>query len=594
MSASPMTRSFYDFTTERRYGLLVVAGLVSLAIHGLLYTRVADMRLDVAADIPEKYRETPARKIATFERLQQDPAEPLVQTETGDPESTPVAGISSEELSEIVSAPLMTFTAPPPSQAVLDAANTKEVSVSEIEPEDSVWQPRQEIIQVVDRLVRDDVALLPRREIFAVERVGMAPDYAPAIELSRDVAIPMARRAPPPIQQKATGAGTIAEAPPNPVEAVAQTITAEALAPETTLTPYGEKPGEISKFQPVDNRLAVRTDVFTPAVPDGRKYFRFEIAPRNVNELPVVPKDIVFVQDASRSLANTRLKFCGEGLVSSLKFVAPDDRFNVVSFRDKTEFCFPGNWARPTPENLEKATTFIRALESQGETDLFTSLKSLMTLPRDRRRPLIVIIVTDGLATAGLTSSTDIIGEFSKLNDNMSVFVVGTRPKANAYLLDMLSFCNRGGNFIVTQERYGIEKAIMQAIESIVASCSYPILGRIGVDANLDSRAEFFPRPSANLYANSPLVYYGSCPQNVNAITMQVRGEGGNAKLDCLFEIDLSQATPGGSDIKDDWARRKMHALIGEFARTRSPSLRNEMKALSRETGVPIPYMGAF
>ncbi len=594
MSEYAKQGSFYEDRVERSYGWVLVAALASIAIHFLLFRRVADMRFDVAADIPEKYRETPARKVANFEHLKQDPIEPLPTLDAGDPESTPGVGVSSEELSEIVSAPVMTFSAPPASQAVLEAATVKELQVSEIAPEDSVWQPRQEIVKVVERIVRDDVALLPRREIFSVERVADAPDYAPAVDLARTVTIPVAARPAPPVKpQEIASAGTVEDAPKKPVESIPETITAEALKPEVSLQKFAEKPGEITKSKPIDTRLRHEVSVFSPPTPDGRKYFKIDVDTSDASVLPVVPKDIVIVQDASNSLAEKRLQFCRVGIVNALKYIAPADRFNIASFREDTVFCFE-KWASPTPENIAKATAFVQAMKSQGDTDIFESLKKLMALPRDSRRPLVVIVITDGKATTGLTSSTDIIGEFSKLNDNMSLFVVGTKPRANDYLLNMLSFCNRGEQTIVTQDRIGIDTAIPRAIEEMVVRCSYPVLGRIGVTAGMAAGADFYPYPPPNLYAGRKLTFYGSCPSNVKEIVMQVRGEGGGAKCDCLFTVDLEHAASGGGDIRTTWADRKMHDLIGRYARERTPAARKAIFDFAAATGMPVPFRGSF
>jgi Ca-activated chloride channel family protein len=300
----------------------------------------------------------------------------------------------------------------------------------------------------------------------------------------------------------------------------------------------------------------------------------------------------VIVQDASNSLHEKRLEHCRRGIVNSLRYIAPADRFNIALFREETTFCFE-KWANPTPENIAKATAFVEAIRSRGDTDIFESLKKLMTLPRDSRRPLVVIVITDGKATHGMTSSTDIIGEFSRLNDNMSLFVVGTKPTANDYLLNMLSFCNRGAQTIV-KDNYGLDKSIPLAIESMVARCSYPVLGRIGVTAGMAAGADFYPYPPPNLYAGRKLTFYGSCPSNVKEIVMQVRGEGGGAKCDCLFTVDLEHAASGGGDIRTTWADRKMHDLIGRYARERTPAARKAIFDFAAATGMPVPFRGSF
>ncbi len=63
-------------------------------------------------------------------------------------------------------------------------------------------------------------------------------------------------------------------------------------------------------------------------------------------------------------------------------------------------------------------------------------------------------MVSDGVSTIGMTDSTEIIGRFTKQNDGaMSVFSMGTTQKANAYLLDLISTCNRGDSRLVQTGR---------------------------------------------------------------------------------------------------------------------------------------------
>lgn len=590
MNGSFRDHAFYSQRQERSGLPVFIAAVVSVAVHVFLFFRMSEVRFDVSATIPERLREVQPRKIANFERVREDPARPLEQSDKGDPSQKATVGLTAKEMSEIFEAPSISFAAPPVQQATLDAAEFKEIAAAEIAPDMSVWQPRQEVIKIIDRAVRDDIALLPRREIYDVERIERAPDYAPDVRLGGSVAVPSD------IPQGVLAAFSPDFAAPtekivaSSVESVAEPKTDESATPAVTLTGFGETPAEISPFKHVDNRLSSSMTVYDPGGRDSRKYFRIEINPRDTTELPTVRKDIVFVQDASRSLARERLYFCKEGLKDALGVISAGDRFNVVSFREDATFCFGKGWASPTRENLEKAYAFIDSLDSRGDTDLFRSLKSLIDLPRDSGRPLIVIVITDGKATTGITASSQIIAEFSKLNDNMSLFVLGTHGKANGYLLDMLSFCNRGRQVIVRSDRWQIPAAIRELADS----CASPVLGRIVAEANVASGAEFFPLPSPNLYSGQPLVYYGSCPRATDKIILQIRGEGGESKVDCLFDIDLASASRGDSAIRDEWARRKMHSLIGEFARHPSDAILGAMRELSGKTGIPIPYFGQF
>ena len=54
------------------------------------------------------------------------------------------------------------------------------------------------------------------------------------------------------------------------------------------------------------------------------------------------------------------------------------------------------------------------------------------------------------------------------------------------------------------------------------------------------------------------------------------------------------QAETGGDEIRENWVRRRMYSLIGEYARNPSPAILDAMQRLSLETGMPIPYRQQF
>lgn len=578
LSGALRSGPYYEEEEHHHYGFVVVAIVVSLIAHYCMIERARDMRFDVTASIDRSFRPAPTPP-SHVDSIDEDPLRPVENPFAGDPAALPALGISGD-VSLLASAPDAALSAPRMSGDALSAAKDVPVSLPTPLPPTEGWMPRQQIIAVADRLVRDDIAALPRLEIPSLERIASAPDYIPPVDLVKDIRA----KAPEAPRSAPLPADVPAGAAPDDIETT-EAPTPEAQTPEATISRFGEKPSDISTFKPVDSRLMARASVFRPEGDNGRCYFRLQVAARDASVLPVVPKDIVFVQDASRSLAEERLHFCRDALEAAVRALPQGDRFNVALFRDDVEFCFP-SWASPSAENVEQAAGFIRAMRARGGTDVFRSLQTILALPRDSARPLIVILVTDGKATVGLTESSRIIGEFAKLNDNVSVFVVGTHGRANNYLLDMLAFCNRGTAQVVTSGRWDIPKAI----SAIVSGSARPVLGRVGVTTSLASHADLYPLPSANLYADRTLEYYGSCPADMTNLVFQVRGEGGSNKCDIIFQMDLGAAAPGGADIRDGWVSRRMYTLVGDYARTPSPAILEAMRQLSLETGMPIPY----
>ena len=597
MSPYPMTG--YDELRDERGGrhlvVVTLAFVGSLVIHAILMMTVSDWLFEsVVVDVP------PADEIRAplrVEHLDFDPQRALANPEFGDPEAGAGVGMSHEPVSELAGElalpPDPAILAPPARLETSQAAGTLfDLRVPAQPPTAAGWQPRPQIVAIVDQVVRDDLAALPRRKVPLVERVVRTPDYVPSTDVTRERFTGAAGHSMTGATQLVAAAAAAAAlreetlAEPETVAAPDDIELAEAATPAAAINRFGEKPGESTGYFAVDSRLMARLETFAPPGEGGRNYFRLQVTRRDDQELPIVPKDIIFVQDSSRSLAEERLYFCRQALKTLLTRLGAADRFNVVKLNAAAEYCF-ADWEPVRPSSLRRAADFIDTMRSEGETDIFAAIRTLEHLKRDSARPMIAIVITDGRATAGLTESTRIIGEFTRLNTGgLSVFALGTHGRANDYLLDMLTFCNRGSAVVVTSGRWDIP----QHIERLGEEVARPVLGNVGVSTDLASRADLQPLPSANLYAGRPLEYYGTTPGGVTNMVVHVRGEGGEAKCDVIFQLNLQSAGAGGSELREGWARRKMYSLIGDYARDGREETMREMRELSRRYGLPIPY----
>ena len=345
---------------------------------------------------------------------------------------------------------------------------------------------------------------------------------------------------------------------------------------------------ETIDYVPIDDLLAVGLETYRDPAEPGRVYFRIGIQPRTDKPVPVIAKDIVFVQDVSASMTEERMVFCRRGMAAALRTLNPGDRFNVVGFRDTFEACFK-EWAVASTENLVKASAFVDGMRAFGQTDLFGSLRSLIRLPRDPRRPMIALVVTDGKPTAGLTESAQIIGEFSKINSGMiSVFMFGVQSKANVYLLDMLTYCNRGTSTIMYQgNRWDLPAAFQPVYEGV----RYPVMGDIRVVFDSASKCEVYPQNTPNLYKGRQLELCGVCPDTTEELVFQVRGLASDKGYDSIFRLSMSRhAKLGSAALKRRWASQKMYHLVADYSREARQQVMAEMLKVHTQYGVPIPY----
>jgi Mg-chelatase subunit ChlD len=555
-------------------------------------------------------------------------------------------GEKVEALSQSASPAL---TAPPPIPREALAPGVPALKDAAIEPVDvTPWMPRQEIAQIFDRTVQDEVAALPRREIPMIERVPKAPDIVPSIDLAgrrfgKDPEPPPALKAaevfdteiskgtfkvptavapgtPSQVSKDATGArfgmqpgdksgkpggfgqpdglGKQDAAQVAKTQEQAQKLlddankkAAPALSEEERKA--REAQAQIAAMQesidyvPIDELLAVALETYRDPAEPGRVYFRIGIQPRADKNVPVIAKDVVLVQDVSASISEERLSFCRRALTAALDTLNPGDRFNVVAFRESFANCFPA-WTAVTPESRQSAAKFVSALRSFGQTDVFGSLRSLIKFSRDPKRPMVVFLVTDGKPTFGVTESAKIIGEFSKLNNGMmSVYMYGTQSSANVYLLDMLTYCNRGESKVLSGNRWDIPASMASEIEGI----RNPVMGDVSVIFDTASKSEVYPKRTTNLYKDRSLELSGVCPDGTDELVFQIRGLAADKGYDSIFRLSLTRhAKLGSPAVKAKWAQQKMFHLVGAYSRDPQQQFFAEMLKVNKQYSVPIPY----
>jgi Mg-chelatase subunit ChlD len=319
------------------------------------------------------------------------------------------------------------------------------------------------------------------------------------------------------------------------------------------------------------------------------KYFRVRVSSRDDRTLPVIPKDIVFLMDASGSIAQDRLRSCCSAVMNAIRNLNPNDRFNIVRFASHFSYAFPErSWQNVNETSILKAEKWLGKLKAKGTTDVFGTLTSILSLPRDPARPMIAVVVTDGDATKGVTSSAEIISRFSELNGGLiSVYMYGVKSKSNAYLMDMIARGNRGG--------WTRSDALMRifsgdALPQFVNSFNRPLLTDISVIFSNASNVEAYPKLVSNLYSSQPIDIYGICPANQKSVVFSMRGLNARKVYEHIFELPFSDAEKGDASLKDNWAQRRVYALISSYTARPSPSLKREILMFSKAYKVEVPY----
>ncbi len=530
-------------TKERSEEVLLIALALSVALHVLLmiYAKPRVMT-HVAAGVERMNRRAPMKVVS----------EPLRER----------AAVKIDSLADVEAA-----------KAAPDAKEDAHVSAPGLERTDgakAALEALAAVSEVVDGVKpKAEEAHRFKEESLKLDDRGSAK--VPVVEIETPSSLPALT---------AGGFAQIATPAAQPAAAENRFEAAAAAAPVPEMgSPAGELPKEEKRdeavgesftpsrevFEKVDERIverekaAVRELVDAPdaeefakfvnvalsAAGDGAwTYFKVMFSPRH--ELETVPKDFVILIDASGSIGRERIKSIRSAAGNILRSAANSgDRFNLVAFRDRYSYAFR-SWQECNGESFARADKWLSNVAAHGRTDVFATIRSVLTLPRDPARPLIALVVTDGEANSGISSTAEILSRFTALNDGLiSVYMYGVKSSANRELIDLLTRGNRGESFVFGGSRWRAGSGI----EGLSERFRDPVLSDLRVVFSSGTKAEAYPRRLRNLYRNGTLELLGRVKAGTREISFSIKGLNGKRAYEGFFTLSLVAAASDSSVI---------------------------------------------
>jgi len=312
-------------------------------------------------------------------------------------------------------------------------------------------------------------------------------------------------------------------------------------------------------------------------------FFLLLVAPKvEVDERDVVAKDVIFVLDTSGSMEGEKIAQAKDALEFILDHLNPEDRFNIVAFSTGVR-----TYAREVQPGAEgdEAWRFIDDLRAVGGTNIDLALAETLAMA-DGERPQIIIFLTDGLPTEGVTDTDRIIANLSRqASDNVRIFAFGVGDDVNTFLLDTIAQDNRGTSSYVRPH-----ESIEEEVSTFYAKVSMPLLADLELDFG-DLRVEdTYPYPLPDLFVGTQLVVVGRYREGGRTdviLSGQVNGE----EQRFVYE-NLRFTDRGGEEfIPRLWATRKIGYLLNEIRlHGEGRELIDEIVDLSVRYGIMTPY----
>ncbi|MGA2541514.1 MAG: VIT and VWA domain-containing protein [Verrucomicrobiota bacterium] len=332
----------------------------------------------------------------------------------------------------------------------------------------------------------------------------------------------------------------------------------------------------------------VGLNLLTYKTPGEDGYFLLLASPgMDAKDRQVVLKDVVFVLDTSGSMSGKKITQAKKALEFCVENLNDGDHFELVRFSTEVEPLFD-RLVPASPANRAKAQDFIKDLRADGATAIDEALhKALSLRPADSARPFVIIFLTDGMPTIGVTDEDQILSNVRQNDTGRTrIFCFGIGTDVNTHLLDKLTEQSRGSSQYVLPE-----EDIEVKVSSFFAKIKEPVLANPTLQFTGDIRAtKLYPSSLPDLFKGEQLVLAGRYSGHGNSAVM-IEGMVNGATRKFTYEVKFPDESSDHEFIPRLWATRRVGYLLDEIRlHGENAELRDEVTALARKYGIVTPY----
>jgi len=266
--------------------------------------------------------------------------------------------------------------------------------------------------------------------------------------------------------------------------------------------------------------------------------------------IPEPPKVVNFVIDISSSMYGIKLDQVKEALKASIEDFSSEDYFNVVFMSDDASSVF-SEIRSATSANIDEAINEIAAIEAKGGTNMenafqmaFDQIEFYVNREADMKsadfskHSKMIIFLTDGKPTVGLTEPEKILEDIKSLNmERTNVHTIGFGTLPDMKFLEKLALQNGGVSKRIFED---FEAAIQ--MEYFFSDVMRPLLSDVIFKFDDKKVDEVTETNFKNIYAGKEIVLAGKLSGfskgDFSPVKSQLIGKMGGERLVIDFEID--------------------------------------------------------
>jgi Ca-activated chloride channel homolog len=322
-----------------------------------------------------------------------------------------------------------------------------------------------------------------------------------------------------------------------------------------------------------------RAAVLTNPDGDGGTFALVLHPPTDLDRLPRMPREMIFVLDCSGSMRGKPLDIAKQAIERCLERLGSEDTFQIIRFSEDASSLGSSPIAA-TRNNIHRGRRFLRDLEGTGGTMMIEGIKAALDFEHDERRMRIVSFWTDGF----IGNEAQILAAIEKRVGSARLFSFGIGSSVNRYLLEGMARMGRGAVTFV-----GLNDRAVDAVDAFYRRACRPALADVRIDWGTLTDVDTYPRHIPDLLVGRPLLitgrYKGTAPT-----TIVVNGRVGSRGRALRIAVDPCEEANRHPALPKVWARRKIGHLSDLEILQPSEELRKEITAVSIRHGVQCRY----
>ncbi len=331
--------------------------------------------------------------------------------------------------------------------------------------------------------------------------------------------------------------------------------------------------------------------LLTHREPGKDGYYLLMISPKDDwSEQEYVAKDIVFVLDTSGSMAEAgKMEKARAALLYGVRILRPQDRFNIISFAGE-ERLMESRMIMADEQGRKRGEVFAESLRPVGGTNINQALLAAIEQFESSNRPKMLVFMTDGLPTVGVTNPEQIVGNAGRTRTlGLRLFTFGVGYDVNTALLDKLAAENGGvADYVEPKEDLEVK------VSNFFAKVNYPVLTDLKLDMAGVETDLVYPRALPDLFRGSQITLIGRYrnPIDMDFVRLQLGGNANRAGKKFFYNnLRFPMREDTNNFLPRLWATRRVGWLM-EQVRTNGEQqeLRDEIVDLGTRYGIVTPY----